>query len=60
VRHQQEHESWLFLNAPSLMIVTKLKNTPNAVDNPSIIDIAGDGAMLAIITDDASTDHSTR
>jgi hypothetical protein len=39
---------------------SELKNTPNAVDNPSIIDIAGDGAMLAIITDDASTDHSTR
>jgi hypothetical protein len=42
------------------MIVTELKKTPNAVDSPSIIDIACDGAMLAIITDDTCTDHSTR
>jgi hypothetical protein len=43
-----------------LMFITELKMTPNAVDNPSIFDIANDGAMVAGITDDASTDHSTR
>jgi len=48
----------------ALMFITEfifeLKTTPNAVENPSIIDIAGDGAMVAGITDDACTDHSTR
>jgi hypothetical protein len=43
-----------------LMFITELQKMPNTVENPLNFDIAGDGAMVAGITDDASTDHSTR